>query len=75
MVEKVGMSENRAMEISGHKRAPASSFITSARAPIFRRAVKKVDKWMKAQRSDSAKKISEKIRKGSKGTSSRYTSL
>jgi hypothetical protein len=50
MVEKIGMSEKRAMEISGVRRDRISSGITSCLLPISRRAVKRWAKWMKAQR-------------------------
>jgi integrase len=51
MVEKVGMSEKRAMEISGHKTRSCFERYHIVSLADIQESGQKMDKWMKAQRS------------------------
>jgi hypothetical protein len=55
MVEKIGMSEKRAMEISGHKtRSCFESYHIVSLADVQESGAK-MDKWMKEQRAATVK--------------------
>lgn len=56
MVEKVGMSEKRAMEISGHKTRSCFERYHIVSLADIQESGQKMDKWMKAQRTQPAKK-------------------
>jgi hypothetical protein len=56
MVEKVGMSEKRAMEISGHKMRSCFERYHIISLADIQESGEKMDKWMKAQRTQPAKK-------------------
>jgi len=51
MVEKMGMSEKRAMEISGHKTRSCFERYHIVSLADIQESGKKMDQWMKAQRS------------------------
>ena len=51
MVEKIGMSEKRAMEISGHKTRSCFERYHIVSLADIQESGQKMDKWMKAQRS------------------------
>jgi integrase len=59
MVEKIGMSEKRAMEISGHKTRSCFERYHIVSLADIQESGQKMDKWMKAQRSERAKKPAE----------------
>jgi len=63
MVEKIGMSEKRAMEISGHKTRSCFERYHIVSLADVQESGKKMDKWIKAQRADSAKKAKGKGKK------------
>ena len=51
MVEKIGMSEKRAMEISGHKTRSCFERYHIVSLADIQESGQKMDKWMKTQRS------------------------
>jgi integrase len=55
MVEKIGMSEKRAMEISGHKTRSCFERYHIVSLADIQESGQKMDKWLKAQRSESSK--------------------
>jgi len=63
MVEKIGMSEKRAMEISGHKTRSCFERYHIVSLADVQESGLKMDKWIKAQRSDSVKKARGKGKK------------
>jgi integrase len=72
MVEKIGMSEKRAMEISGHKTRSCFERYHIVSLAEIQESGQKMDEWMKAQRSESAHKGS---RRGPTKRQSRRPSL
>ena len=52
MVEKIGMSEKRAMEISGHKTRSCFERYQIVSLADIQESGLKMDQWMKAQRTD-----------------------
>jgi integrase len=56
MVEKIGMSEKRAMEISGHKTRSCFERYHIVSLADIQESGQRMDKWMKAQRTESTKK-------------------
>ncbi len=60
MVEKIGMSEKRAMEISGHKTRSCFERYHIVSLADIQESGRKMDKWLKAQRSENAQKSAEK---------------
>jgi integrase len=72
MVEKVGMSEKRAMEISGHKtRSCFERYHIVSLADIQESGVK-MDKWIQGERA-KAPKASKKVNRSPNATSPRKT--
>jgi integrase len=67
MVEKVGMSEKRAMEISGHKTRSCFERYHIVSLADIQESGNKMDQWVKAQRSQTP----EKAKKQSPGSKSR----
>jgi integrase len=53
MVEKIGMSEKRAMEISGHKTRSCFERYHIVSLADIQESGQRMDKWIKAQRSES----------------------
>jgi hypothetical protein len=53
MVEKIGMSEKRAMEISGHKTRSCFERYHIVSLADIQESGQKMDKWMKAQRAEN----------------------
>lgn len=60
MVEKIGMSEKRAMEISGHKTRSCFERYHIVSLADIQESGQKMDKWMKAQRSENAHQRSDR---------------
>jgi hypothetical protein len=54
MVEKIGMSEKRAMEISGHKTRSCFERYHVVSLADIQESGAKMDKWMKEQRATTA---------------------
>jgi len=52
MVEKIGMSEKRAMEISGHKTRSCFERYHIVSLADIQESGQKMDKWIKAQREN-----------------------
>jgi integrase len=69
MVEKIGMSEKRAMEISGHKTRSCFERYHIVSLADIQESGAKMDHWIKKQRTTSAKG-SNKRRSNVRGTSS-----
>jgi integrase len=69
MVEKIGMSEKRAMEISGHKTRSCFERYHIVSLADIQESGAKMDHWIKKQRTTSAKG-SKKRRSNARGTSS-----
>jgi integrase len=70
MVEKIGMSEKRAMEISGHKTRSCFERYHIVSLADIQESGQKMNKWMKAQRSAKSKRgavTSIKARKTTQG--------
>src|SRR5215468_12482575 len=55
MVEKIGMSEKRAMEISGHKTRSCFERYHIVSLADIQESGKKMDEWIKSLRSEKAK--------------------
>jgi integrase len=67
MVEEIGMSEKRAMEISGHKTRSCFERYHIVSLADIQESGQKMDKWMKAQRSQDFNKVDAKHTKRKAG--------
>jgi hypothetical protein len=54
MIEKIGMSEKRAMEISGHETRSCFERYHIVSLSDIQESGQKMDKWLKAQRSQKS---------------------
>ena len=66
MIEKVGLSEKRAMEISGHKTRSMILRYDIVSLADIQESGQKMDKWMKASRSKRGRKEERSTKKAAK---------
>jgi len=71
MVEKIGMSEKRAMEISGHKTRSCFERYHIVSLADIQESGAKMDKWMKEQRATASTRASAEGKQNRKSAASR----